>query len=420
MSTAFFWAVGIENAFIPEMGVDELGWTAHRERWREDLDLARDLGVTQIRYGLPWNDLHVAPDRFDWSWCDAVLEHLQRIQLEPIWDLVHFGTPAWLVGGMRDPAFPGALEQFATAFATRYRHSLTKFTPFNEPFITAYFRGGIGAWHPFETGQHGFVRSLEPIVEAVARATKAIRAAHPNAEIWLNDGADHFRASTPDLNAKAQELTLNRFAGLDALEGLAGSGSEMFEHLTRAGFDAGLLERLSLEPAGADVIGLDYYPGSEHVIGHRTGPRRAADWGCVEDYEVNPDPNPPGIAATLEVYHRRYQKPLYIAETSADQLRHEWLEYVLSELARVREKGVSVLGLTWWPLFDHIDWNSGLTRLVGHVCPSGLYHLRPSIQDRQPSPLVELFKAAVRAQQPHDFGRRIIPLPKEVNETEAS
>jgi beta-glucosidase len=70
-----------------------------------------------------------------------------------------------------------------------------------------------------------------------------------------------------------------------------------------------------------------------------------------------------------------------------------------------------VLGLTWWPLFDHIDWNSGLTRLVGHVCPSGLYHLRPTVRDRSPSPLVELFRQRVRTGAPQDLGRRTIPLP---------
>jgi beta-glucosidase len=313
----FFWAVGIENAHIPDMGVDELGWTAHREQWREDLDLAHALGVTHIRYGLPWAELHPAPDRFDWSWSDAVLEYLQHINLEPIWDLVHFGAPAWLPDGLRDPNFPAALETFAGAFATRYRQLLTKFTPLNEPYITAYFRGGIGAWPPFETGQDGFVRSLEPIVRAVARATRAIRAVHPKAEIWLNDGADHFCARTPDLESLARELTLNRHAALDALEGIAGPGTATFEHLTRSGFDPNLLEHLALEPAGADVIGLDYYPASEHVIGHRTRPRRLSDWGRVDAYETTPDYDPPGIGATLTAYHARYGKPLYIAPSGS-------------------------------------------------------------------------------------------------------
>lgn len=49
----FFFAVGIENSYIPELGVDQLSWTCHKERWREDLALAKEAGATHIRYGCP-------------------------------------------------------------------------------------------------------------------------------------------------------------------------------------------------------------------------------------------------------------------------------------------------------------------------------------------------------------------------------
>ena len=411
MRTDFFWAVGIENAHMPDMGVDELGWTAHRELWREDLQLAAALGISHIRYGLAWADLNPAPGRFDWSWSDAAVEHLQSLGLEPIWDLVHFGTPAWLPGGLRDDDYPEAVARYAAAFARRYAGIVNKLTPFNEPYIASLFRGGIGAWPPYETGHAGFARSLMPIADGLRRSILAIRAASPQAEIWQNDGADRFRAAVPELQEEARLLTLERYAGLDIIAGLCGKGSETYELLTASGADPASLERWVLEPTPVDVIGLDYYPGTEHLIDQRHGPRSPYDWGQREDYASSPDREPAGIAETARLYHERYRRPVYIAETSAEKLRPEWLEWSASECARARAAGTPVIGYTWWPLFDHIDWNSGLTRLVGHVCPGGLYHLTPSVRDRSESPMRDAFAAVVAQGAPVDTGRREAPIP---------
>lgn len=400
LSTPFMWAVGIENAHMPDLNVDELGWTGHRALWREDLDLARALGITHIRHGLPWAELNPAPSRFDWSWSDAVVEHLLHIGLEPIWDLVHFGAPAWLPLGLRDPDYPEAVAAYTGAFAARYQGVVNKITPFNEPYIAAVFRGSIGIWPPFETGREGFVRSLAPIVDGLHRSIKAIRANNGAAEIWQNDAVDRFTAGSQELSAEARLLTLERYSAFDILHGLAGPGSESYELLSAAGFDAAKLERYALDPTPVDVIGMDYYPGSEHRIELRTGPLLPHEWGQRELFVSRPDPEPAGIASIAKTYFERYGRPIFIAETSAETLRPEWLEWSTAECARARLDGVPLIGYTWWPFFDHIDWNTALSRLTGHVCPAGLYHLQPSVEDRLETPLRDAFAKLVQAGAP--------------------
>ena len=267
-------------------------------------------------------------------------------------------------------------------------------------------------WPPFEVGHEGFVRALMPIVAGTRASIKAIRAAQPHAEIWLNDGADRYRASTPDLEPLAARLTLEHYAGLDLIEGRATTDSEMYDHLKHSGFDPLTLERYVAEPTPVDVIGLDYYPGTEHLISPRTSLERApGDWGKRQDYALSADPQAIGIAASFVDYYRRYEKPLYLSETSSDSRRSEWLEYSTHECAGARAKGIPVIGYTWWPLFDHIDWNSGLTTLEGFVCPSGLYHLQPSLDHRSPSPLVPEFKQKIQQGLPTNLKQLQIPLP---------
>ncbi len=77
----FRWAVGIENTFIPQTRaghrrLDEYELMDHYRLWRQDIDLAADLGISSIRYGIPWYKVNPRPGVFDWSWTDEVLEHL--------------------------------------------------------------------------------------------------------------------------------------------------------------------------------------------------------------------------------------------------------------------------------------------------------------------------------------------------------
>ena len=378
------WLVGIENAFIPDMDVDELTWTGHRQRWREDLALAAEVGATGVRYGITWPEVETAPGRYDFAQVDAVLDEMQRLGLEPVWDLVHFGVPAYLEGGYLAPAFPEAYAAYLEAFARRYRGVVTKLTPWNEPYISVYFRAGWGIWPPHQQGREGFARLLAPVVTALHEGLRRLEAVAPETRVWLNDGADTFHPVRPEVAEEAEFRTLQRYAAFDLLLGKAVPGQETHEWLSRAGFPRELLHRCAEEPVRVDVIGLDYYPETEH------------DLDVDEDGEpvVTTAREPLGLAATALAYHRRYGLPMFVAESSAsgsDAERRRWIEWNMAEIAAAQGAGAEVVGYTWWPLFDHVDWNSLLTRRDGFVCPAGLYHLRPTVRDRQETDAARAF-----------------------------
>ncbi|MFZ2636385.1 MAG: family 1 glycosylhydrolase [Rectinemataceae bacterium] len=396
---AFQWLTGIENSHIGELGVDELAMTSHYGRVVEDIELAASTGAEGIRYGAPWAVLEPGRDRFDWTISDIALHAMEESGLDPVWDLVHFGAPSWLKGGFLDPDYPDAIAAFASAFATRYSY-VRRYTPFNEPYICAFFRGGNGTWPPYGCGARSFVRLLTPILEGIRRTIAAIRTARPGAEIWLNDGADGYRPGNAVLAPLAAELESLRFMPLDLLLGKAVPGNPTREYMENAGANAKWLDRCAGDPAPIDVIGIDYYPGSEHLIAPPADERDSGDWGRRGDYSILPDPNPLGIGRIMAMYNERYGLPVYLAETSSGCAQREWLDYCLSEMALARSLGVNLVGMTWWPLFDHVDWDSGLTNLRGHICPSGLWHGRPRASDRKEGDTVATFRATVAAGDP--------------------
>ncbi len=385
----FAWIVGIENAYIPDMDVDEFDWTNHRSQWREDLRLIPETGATAVRYGITWPEIETAEARFDWSRSDAVVSELDRLGVEPIWDLIHFGTPRYLTSGFLDESYLQSVTRFARAFASRYRGHVRKITPLNEPYISTYFRAGWGIWPPYLKGREGFVRLLRPIVDGLRAAIRAIRDASPDAEIWLNDGADYFHPTEPALAEEAKLRTEERYAAFDILLGLARPGQETYEWLTKFGYAKSALGESSVP---IDVIGLDYYPDTEHDLYYESPGGDITQRRAVHPF---------GVAETARVYYGRYGLPVFIAESShggSDADRDEWLAYNEAQIATAINSGVPLVGYTWWPLFDHVDWNSLLQKHEGYKCDSGLYHLRPTKLNREPTPAVATFRSMT--QQP--------------------
>src|SRR3954454_8515065 len=93
----FVWGAGVECSFLPHLNVDQFEWTQHERFWRDDLKRAREeLGITHLRYALPWHKLETEPGKFDWSYADERLAEFERLGITPLMDIMHFGTPLWL------------------------------------------------------------------------------------------------------------------------------------------------------------------------------------------------------------------------------------------------------------------------------------------------------------------------------------
>ncbi|HEY8667582.1 MAG TPA: hypothetical protein VIL86_13020, partial [Tepidisphaeraceae bacterium] len=105
----FAFATGIEcsNPVILDAGGhrlrrDLLEECGHLRRFREDLQLVKELGTPCLRYGLPNHLIHLGADRFDWSFADEAMAEIQRLGITPIVDLLHFGIPDWM-GDFQNP-----------------------------------------------------------------------------------------------------------------------------------------------------------------------------------------------------------------------------------------------------------------------------------------------------------------------------
>lgn len=394
----FLWASGIEDTFVPQTrpghrALDEYQLMGHYEHWREDLALARDLGVRAVRWGVPWYRVEKLPGEFDWSWTDQVLPYLvEELGITPILDLMHYGCPFWLRREFASDDYPRAVAAYAEAFARRYAGLVRWYTPLNEPLVNALFCGKRGIWPPYLRGEGGYIRVLLQIVKGILRTVEALKKVDPASVMFHVEATGLARAAREDLMVLAVEDQRRGYLVYDLITGKVTPDHPLYTWLLRNGAGPDELRAIARGAIPLEVMGLNFYPqwSTQQVGVDRRGRLR---YRAVEQDGA-------GFVQLIEDYHRRYDVPIVITETSAKgsvEVRSRWLETSMAAVRTLREEGVPVLGYTWFPMFTMIDWRYryGKQPLERYYLDLGLYTMAPEGSGRRwdPTPLVEQFRA---------------------------
>jgi beta-glucosidase/6-phospho-beta-glucosidase/beta-galactosidase len=363
-SLRFMFAVGIEcsNPVIANNHrVDQLALTGHYDHWKKDLHLVKSLGLRYLRYGPPIHKIFLGPGQYEWSWLDKVMAEMRELGIRPIIDLVHFGLPDWL-DNFQNPEWPMYVAEYARAFAERYPW-VRFYTPVNEIYVTAQFSAAFGWWNERQMSDHAFVTNIKHCVKASMLAMRAILDLRPDAIFIFSESTEYVHPGSPKMVERALFMNERRFLSLDLLFGHDVSAT-MYRYLLGAGMSA---EEYQWYRAQSDlrshcVMGTDYYITNEHVI-RDDGTTIGA--GDVYGYYV-----------ITRQYFDRYRLPVMHTETNrVDKHAVEWLWKEWMNLLRLREDGVPIIGFTWFGLVDMKDWDSALTRALGHVNKVGLFTL---------------------------------------------
>jgi beta-glucosidase/6-phospho-beta-glucosidase/beta-galactosidase len=402
----FLWATGIEDTFVPQArpgfrALDEYQLVGHYEHWREDLALLRELGVQAVRWGVPWYRVEAIPGVFDWSWTDRVADFLlDELGVTPIVDLMHYGCPYWLRREFASSEYPLAVAEWSRAFAARYAGRLRWYTPFNEPLVNALLCGKRGLFPPYLRGDRGYLRVLMQVVDGIRRSVAALRAEVPDAVLVHVEAAGLSRAARHDLHVLAVEEQRRGYLAYDLLTGRVDEAHPLFTWLLRNDAGLDLLGELVRHPVTLDLMGLNFYPqwSTQQLYVTRGGRLRSRS--VEQDGE--------GFTAMIEDYWRRYQVPVMVTETSARgdlEVRSRWLAASVAAVRQLRERGIPVVGYTWFPLFTMVDWRYryGRRPVDDYRLELGLYTLRGSLEPNAPTaggrweatPLVEQYRRFV-------------------------
>ena len=183
-------------------------------RWREDIELVADMGLTAYRFSLEWSRIEPAEGEFSL----AALEHYRRLcaachghGIVPVVTFHHFTTPLWLArrGGWEAPEAPERFARFVTR-ATAYLGDLIGWAcTINEPNVVAvmgYFQGEYPPGVKEDFARYGAVN--EAMVRAHRLAVDALRAGPGDfpvgltlsmAEITAEEGGEALREAAEEM-----------------------------------------------------------------------------------------------------------------------------------------------------------------------------------------------------------------------------
>jgi beta-glucosidase/6-phospho-beta-glucosidase/beta-galactosidase len=406
-------ATGIENSYptIQWQGKtvrrDGMEMSGHYQRWSEDFQLVKEMGIRFLRYGPPLYRTHVSAHRCDWEFADQTFNRLRQLGIHPIVDLCHFGVPDW-AGNFQNQDYPELFAQYAQSFAKRFPW-VHLYTPVNEIYIAADFSGLHGWWNECLTSEKGFVVALKNLAKANILAEEAILEVQPGATFIQSESTSYYHQATPAAHHSAYLLNQRRFLSLDLCYG-NDVNALMYEFLldngmTREEYHWFLDHGRAMTPKC--IMGNDYYASNEYLVRGDGSP--PAGSGEIFGYYV-----------ITHQYFERYHLPVMHTETNVqdEQRGVQWLNKEWANVVRLKHDGVPILGFTWYSLLDQTDWDSGLREINDRTDPCGLFD-----KNRQPHAVADAYRKMIaewRDLLPRENLRRDLDLePMEKREKQA-
>lgn len=327
--------------------LDLLASTRHDRHAAADYRALRAHGIEGVRDGLRWHRIETAPGRYDFASAMPMIEAAAREGMTVAWDLCHYGCPDGL--DILSEDFPRRFADFAAAATAAIRSVAGRpgiYCPVNEISYWAWAGGEAGLMNPCLKGvAAGLKRQL---VRTFLAGAEAARAADPGCLILTAEPVINVLAAGKGRRsvAAARGWHLSQHEALDMLRGVT-------------------MPELGGHPAAVDLLGFNYYPENQWILGGATIPFGHHRYRPLHELLVEVAARHPGL-------------PLTVTETGAEgSARASWLHYVAGEVRLARAAGVPVEGICIYPVLEYPGWENGRSCAVGLLGVPGPDGVRP-------------------------------------------
>jgi beta-glucosidase len=356
-------------------------------RWREDLNLVRDLGLNAYRFSLEWARIEPAEGHFSRAMLDhyrSLIEACRAADIVPVVTFNHFACPIWFAarGGWTAQDAPGLYARYCDRAARHLGAGIGFAVTLNEPNIMKVLRRfapspefvatrrAMLAAAAHASGSRRFVTGLvandedveamlAPMIAAHRQSYETIKSAHPNlpvgASISVSD--DQPVGPTTHVEQKRKEVY-----------------SEWLEALRVTG----------------DFVGVQNYDRTR-LGAHGVEPPPAGARLTQHGVEIYPA----SLGNAVRFVYQATGKPVLVTENGLDAdddgLRAAYIPAALDGLHKACVDGIPVLGYLYWSLLDNYEWS------LGYAYRYGLYSVdrKTFKRSRKPSATV-LSRIALR------------------------
>ena len=324
-----FWLAGFEcstHTLRSGKRLDLVASTGHDVWAEQDFARLRSTGLLTAREGLRWHLCESESGRYDFASAIPILQAAQRHGIQILWDLFHFGWPAWL--DIFDESWVQSFARFAGAFGRVLKSEMSEpafVAPVNEVSFFSWAGGDTRYLNPFESGRGGELK--RQLVRGAIQATDALRVEIPNVRLVSPEPVIHIVGdpSRPDDVRQAAEYRSSMFEAWDMLSGRT-------------------QPELGGKESYLDILGINYYDRNQ--------------WWNYGKTIRRGEPEYRPFSEILKEVYQRYQLPLFVSETGTEnEDRPSWLKYIAEETRAAIRAGVSLHGICLYPILNHPGWD---------------------------------------------------------------
>jgi beta-glucosidase len=371
----------------------------HLARYRSDVQILRELGVSAYRFSVAWprifpTGLETRPLAAGLDVYERLVDALGEAGIAPWLTLYHWDLPQGLQdhGGWANRLSIDAFTRLAEAVARRMGPRVGHYITHNEPWCVAHLGHVTGEHAPGHRDQWPEALTVaHHVLVSHGRATLALRAEAPHAQVGITlNLCPAYPASPSAADADATrhfDGFFNRWY-LDPVLGRGYPADQVADYQRLGRLPPGPLPFVAdgdLETIAVrtDFLGINYYsraicrsdaiPESENLprVLHEVGPEGRTDIG----WEVFPQ----GLGDLL----RRLAAlapglPIVVTENGAsdatppdadgrvpDHRRRAYLQTHLDACQRAIADGVPLIGYFAWSLMDNFEWAYGYAQRFG-------------------------------------------------------
>jgi beta-glucosidase len=363
----------------------------HYHRWREDLDLIKELGLKAYRFSISWPRVipagtgEVNAPGLDFY--DQLVDGLLERGIEPFPTLFHYDLPLALheKGGWPERDTASAFGEYARVLADRLGDRVNWWITINEPHIIALLGYLAGVHAPGVRSPRAMVRAAHTLLLAHGESVRAIRSAAKRPArigIALNLAPVH-PVSGRAIDRQAAEnfdITSNRMYLDPILRGAYPPNLWRYFRPFAPAIRDGDMQKIA-EPI--DFLGVNYYTRNV-VAGSRLIPFLGGRMVKPEGREysdVGWETYPEGLGELLDrIWTDYHPVRLLVTENGIavkdvpdtagavdDPVRISYLRGHLAVLHRTIQKKIPVVGYFIWSQMDNFEWSLGYGKQFGLV-----------------------------------------------------
>ena len=405
-------------------------------RYKEDIKLAKDMGVNAFRLSIEWSRIEPRKGVFDpagIAFYHNVINEIKAQGMVPMVTLIHFNYPQWILDdlqgsrkGLDNPDFINYFLRYTDLVVREFGNDVKYWVTFNEPNI--WVPGGhiLGQMPPGKKNPLSVVRATWNLLKAHSKAYDLIHYLDNDAMVSSNmfyllpkpfgsptqppaDGQD------PDAKILTESNIMDTdwfYEGLNT--GKVAVNKKIFVDVVSASqkvpddvktLESELKSEVNVIPSNPsikldsgvswlkkfDYVAFDYYYRFRNV---NQVINLKKPW-LMELY-------PKGLYDAIMYYHKKYGKPIVIAENGIatedlEPRKDGWtreaaiVEHV-KYMKQAMSEGANVLGYFHWSITDNYEWGTFKPRF-------GLYSINalkdPSYQ-RIKTPAVDVYAEVIK------------------------